>query len=344
MAATVRIRQWPTPVPVDPGETVLDAALAAGVPYPFGCQSGNCGACKSVILSGAVTLEPYSDFALTDEERGQGLVLACRSICESDVEIAWIEGEDLAFHTIRTLACKVAKLERMTHDITAVTLSVEPASLEGGGPFEFTAGQFARVTFAGQPGRDYSMANVPGSAELVFHIRHLPGGAVSGFVAEGLREGAPVTVEGPFGIAHLREAHAGPILAVAGGSGLAPILSIVEAALARGRRGRIHVYFGARDERDVYLETHFQALAARHPNLTHTVVLSQPSGPTARRTGFLHEAIAADFADLDGAKVYAAGPPAMVEALTPVLLARRTRKEDVHADAFYTEADKAKPA
>jgi ferredoxin-NAD(P)+ reductase (naphthalene dioxygenase ferredoxin-specific) len=339
MAATVRIRQWPNPVSVAPGETVLDAALAAGVPYPFGCQSGNCGACKSVILSGTVALEPYSDFALTDEERGQGLVLACRSLCESDVEIAWIEGEDLAFHTLRKLACKVAKLERMTHDITAVTLAVE-----SGGPFAFTAGQFARLTFPGQPPRDYSMANVPGTGELVFHIRHLPGGAVSAYVAEGLRAGVPVTVEGPHGVAHLRDAHTGPILAVAGGSGLAPILSIVETALAKGRRGRIHLYFGARDERDVYLEAHLQALAARHPNLACTTVLSQPSAPTQRRTGFLHEAIAADFADLDGAKVYAAGPPVMVDALTPVLLARRARREDVHADAFYTEADKAKPA
>jgi len=337
MAATVRIRQWPTPVLVAPDETVLDAALAAGVPYPFGCQSGNCGACKSVILSGSVALEPYSDFALTDEERGQGLVLACRSLCESDVEIAWIEGEDLAFHTIRKLACKVAKLERMTHDITAVTLAVD-----SGGPFDFTAGQFARVTFPGQPPRDYSMANVPGSADLVFHIRHLPGGAVSAFVATSLRDGMPVTVEGPFGVAHLRDAHTGPILAVAGGSGLAPILSIVEAALAKGRRGRIHLYFGVRDERDVYLEAHLQALAAKHPNFASTVVLSQPSAATRRRTGFLHEAIAADFADLDGAKVYVAGPPAMVDALTPVLLARRARREDVHADAFYTEADKAK--
>jgi ferredoxin-NAD(P)+ reductase (naphthalene dioxygenase ferredoxin-specific) len=337
MVATVRIRQWPTPIGIEPGEAVLDAALAAGVPYPHGCQSGNCGACKSLLISGTVEMTPYSEFALSDEEKGQGLVLACRSMATDDVEIAWIEGEDLAFHAQRRLDCHVDAIDRLTHDITAVTLTID-----SGGPFDFSAGQFARVTFPGQRPRDFSMANRPDAQQLVFHIRHMPGGAVSAYVATQLALGTPVRVEGPSGIAHFREAHAGPILALAGGSGLAPIASIVETALAKGRRGPIHLYFGARDERDVYLEDHFRELAARHPNLTYTVVLSQPDGATTRRTGFLHEAVAHDFADLDGAKAYVAGPPVMVEAMTPVLLQRRMRREDIHADAFYTEAEKAK--
>jgi naphthalene 1,2-dioxygenase ferredoxin reductase component len=339
MVATVRIRQWPTPIGLAPGEAVLDAALAAGVPYPHGCQSGNCGACKSLLLSGAVEMTPYSEFALTDEEKAQGLVLACRSMADDDIEIAWMEGEDLALHALRALDCRVEGLQRLTHDITAVTLAIE-----AGGPFDFTAGQFARVSFPGQKPRDFSMANTPDAGHLVFHIRHMPGGAVSAFVANELRVGMPVQVAGPFGIAHYRDAHTGPILLLAGGSGLAPIASILETALARGRRGPIHLYFGARDERDVYLEERFRALAAEHANLTYTVVLSQPEGPTQRRTGFLHEAVAADFQTLDGAKAYVAGPPVMVEAVTPVLVRRQMRREDIHADAFYTEADKPRAA
>ncbi len=335
MVASIRIRQWPTPIGLEPGQTVLDAALAAGVPYPFGCQSGNCGACKSMLISGSVDLATYSEFALTDEEKAQGLVLACRSMADDDIELAWIEGEDIALHAQRRLDCRVAALDRLTHDITGVTLAIE-----AGGPFTFTAGQFARVTFPGQKTRDYSMASRPDEATLAFHIRHMSGGAVSAYVANELRLGTPVLVEGPNGIAHLKEAHTGPILAIAGGSGLAPIASIVETALAKGRRGPVHLYFGARDERDVYLEDHFRGLAAKHPNLVFHVVLSQPSGPTSRRTGFLHEAVAADFQALDGAKAYVAGPPVMVEAMTPVLVARKMRREDIHADAFYTDADK----
>ena len=337
MVATVRIKQWPKPVALEPGQVVLEAALNAGIPYPFGCQSGNCGACKSMLIEGKVELADYSEFALTDEERAQGLVLACRSMADADIEIAWLEGEDIALHAQRRLDCKVAKLDRLTHDIIGVTLAVEK-----GGPFAFTAGQFARVTFPGQKTRDYSMASRPDQAELVFHIRHMQGGHVSAYVANELEVGTPVTVEGPAGIAHLKEAHTGPIVAIAGGSGLAPIASIVETALHKGRRGPIHLYFGARDEQDVYLEDHFKALSAKHPNLSYHVVLSQASGATQRRTGFLHDAVAADFQSLDGAKAYVAGPPVMIEAVTPVLVAKRMRREDIHADAFYTDADKPK--
>ncbi len=337
MVATVRIKQWPKPVALEPGQVVLEAALNAGIPYPFGCQSGNCGACKSMLIEGKVELADYSEFALTDEERAQGLVLACRSMADADIEIAWLEGEDIALHAQRRLDCKVAKLDRLTHDIIGVTLAIEK-----GGPFVFTAGQFARVTFPGQKTRDYSMASRPDQAELVFHIRHMQGGHVSAYVANELEVGTPVTVEGPAGIAHLKEAHTGPIVAIAGGSGLAPIASIVETALHKGRRGPIHLYFGARDEQDVYLEDHFKALAAKHPNLSYHVVLSQASGATQRRTGFLHDAVAADFQSLDGAKAYVAGPPVMVEAVTPVLVAKKMRREDIHADAFYTDADKPK--
>ena len=337
MVATVRIRQWPTPIALEPGQVVLEAALAAGIPYPFGCQSGNCGACKSMLIEGRVELAEYSEFALTDEEKAQGLVLACRSMSDQDIEIAWLEGEDIALHAQRKPGCKVTALDRLTHDITGVTLAIE-----SGGPFAFTAGQFARVTFPGQKTRDYSMASRPDQPHLVFHIRHMQGGHVSAFVANELKVGMPVTVEGPHGIAHLKEAHTGPILAIAGGSGLAPIASIVETALAKGRRGPVHLYFGARDERDVYLEDHFKTLAAKHPNLKLTVVLSQPAGATQRRTGFLHDAIAADFQTLDGAKAYVAGPPVMVDAVTPVLVRKKMRREDIHADAFYTDADKPK--
>src|SRR5690606_25197698 len=148
-------------------------------------------------------------------------------------------------------------------------------------------------------------------------------------------------VEGPFGSSHLRERHRGPIVAVAGGSGLAPVKAIVEAALAREMPQPILVYYGARDERDVYLEERFRSLAAAHPRLRFTVVLSEPSAPTARRTGLVSEALASDFDDFDGCKAYVAGPPVMVEAVTTVLLNRDIRAEDIHADAFYTEAEKA---
>jgi len=186
------------------------------------------------------------------------------------------------------------------------------------------------------------MANPPDSEELEFHIRLLPGGAVTPYVANKLKRGDTVKVFGPHGTSYLRDRHNGPIVALAGGSGLAPIKSIVETALTLGMTQPIHLYFGVRDERDLYLEDHFKKLAKKHRNLTFVPVLSEPSQATKRRSGFLCDVVRQDFTTLDGAKAYLAGPPVMVETSVAALEALGIRKQDCHADAFYTEADKAK--
>jgi ferredoxin-NAD(P)+ reductase (naphthalene dioxygenase ferredoxin-specific) len=337
LSFVVSIRQHPDPIIVEPGATVLESALAQGVPYPHGCRSGNCGACKSRLEAGEVDLSPYSPYALSDAERADGLILACRAVPWSDAAVSWLEADDVVVHPQRRLACRVAEVAALTHDIKRVRLAIE-----SGGPFTFSAGQYASLRFAGLPPRDYSMANRPDEAVLEFHIRRMGPGSASAYVAEKLAPGEDVIVEGPYGSSWLRDKHAGPIVAVAGGSGLAPVKAIVETALALGLRQPIHLYFGARSERDIYLETHFRSLAERHGNLRYTPVLSQPSGKTSRRVGLVHEVVAADLAELDGAKAYLAGPPAMVEAATTLLVAERgMRRADIHADAFYTEAEKA---
>ncbi|HKW53720.1 MAG TPA: 2Fe-2S iron-sulfur cluster-binding protein [Stellaceae bacterium] len=337
MSFVVSIRQHPDPIAVEPGATVLESALAQGVPYPHGCRSGNCGACKSRLDAGEVELSPYSPYALSDAERADGLILACRAVPWSDAAVSWLDADEVVIHPQRKLICRVAEVAPLTHDIKRLTLAIE-----SGGPFTFSAGQYASLRFEGLPPRDYSMANRPDEATLEFHVRRMGPGSASAYVAEKLKRGDQVIVEGPYGASWLREKHTGPIVAIAGGSGLAPIKSIVETALAQGMRQPIHLYFGARGERDIYLEGHFRALAARHGNLRYTPVLSRPSRDTARRIGFVHEAVAADLADLDGAKAYLAGPPVMVEAATALLAdARGLRRQDIHADAFYTEAEKA---
>jgi len=335
MSFKVRIVPAQRTIDVPTGGTILEAALDAGVGYPFGCQSGNCGACKSHLLKGEVTMEGYSEFALSDEEKARGLILACRAVPWEECEVAWLEEDDLIVHPRRLLACKVAELDDATHDIKRIRLSIE-----SGGPFDFSAGQFASVTFEGCPPRDYSMANVPGTGLIEFHVRRTQGGATSAFVAEKLKVGDPVRVEGPFGASYLRETHRGPIIAVAGGSGLAPIKSIVERALAQAMPQHIYFYFGVRAERDLYMEEHFKALASQHPTLHFVPVLSEGDGLT-RRCGFVHEAVAQDFDEFDGCKAYLAGPPVMVEAATKLFEQRGMRRIDIHADAFYTAAEMA---
>jgi CDP-4-dehydro-6-deoxyglucose reductase/ferredoxin-NAD(P)+ reductase (naphthalene dioxygenase ferredoxin-specific) len=335
MSFKVRIAKAGKTIEVPTGATILWSALDQGVDYPFGCQSGNCGACKSHLVSGEVTMEGYSEFALSDEEKERGLILACRAVPWEDCEVAWLEEDDLIVHPRRVLSCKVVGLDDATHDIKRVRLSVQ-----SGGPFDFSAGQFASVTFDGCAPRDYSMANVPGDPILEFHVRRSVGGTVSKYVAETLKVGDSVRVEGPFGTSYLRESHRGPIVAVAGGSGLAPIKSIVERALAQKLPQHIHLYLGVRTERDLYFHDHFAQLAKQHDTLHFTPVLSEAANG-GYRTGLVHEAVAQDFDELDGCKAYLAGPPVMVEAATKLFERRGMRRIDIHADAFYTAAEMA---
>ena len=335
MTRYVEIRQVGRRIAVPESGTILEAALADGIAYPHGCRSGRCGSCKSRLVSGDVDLLDHSRFALSEEEKAQGLILACRAVPRTDAMVVWLGGdEENASHPRRRLNCRVTAIEDATHDIKHVRLTVI-----GGDPLAFTAGQYARLTFPGAPARDYSMASKPGERELEFHIRQVPGGAATQRVHALLQLGDPVLVEEPFGSSYLRELHAGPILCVAGGSGLAPIKGIVEAAIAHGMKQPIHVYFGARSDRDLYLVDHFESLARRHPNLTFTPVLSDAPSGGSWRTGFVTNAIAKDLQDFDGWKAYVAGPPPMVEAAMQIVTERGLRPEDLHADVFFTPGE-----
>lgn len=327
----VDIRQARVSLEVQEGQTILDAALAAGIPYPHGCRSGRCGSCKSRLIEGEVELLQHSRFALSEEEKADGLILACRAVPQTDAAVAWLgSDDDDAVEAPRRVEAIVSGVDDLTHDIKLVRIS--PVD---GSPLLFTAGQYAQVGFDGVPARSYSMANRHGDDSLEFHIRKVPGGVTSQHVHEALKAGDKLTLEFPLGSSYLRQHHSGPILCIAGGSGLAPIKSIVETALAHGMKQPIHVYFGARGARDLYLVEHFETLADRHNNLSFTAVLSDTQ-VAPHRHGFVTDAVAEDLADFDGWKAYVAGPPPMVDAAMAMAFARGLRPEDMHADVFFT--------
>lgn len=327
----VDVRQARNGLDVQDGQTVLEAALAAGIAYPHGCRSGRCGSCKSRLIEGKVELLQHSRFALTDAEKAAGLILACRALPRTDAAVAWLgSDDDDALQPSQRREGVVTHLEDLTHDIKLVRVT-----FENGTPLVFAAGQYAQVGFNGVPARSYSMANWHGDDGLEFHIRRVPGGATSEHVHGALKVGDKTTLEFPLGASSLRQHHSGPILCIAGGSGLAPIKAIVEAALAQGMKQPIHLYFGARAERDLYLVEHFEGLAKRHSNFTFAPVLSEGQVKQYRR-GFVTEIVAQDLSVLDGWKAYVAGPPPMVDAAMAVIFARGLRQQDMHADVFFT--------
>lgn len=324
---TIRFEQWPAAIEVRRG-TILDAALAAGVPYPHGCRSGDCGGCKSRLIAGHLARDPCAPEALSREEECRGLFLACRARAKSDLKIAWIAQAACKPLPVRTLKAEVVGLESATHDIKRIRLGIMGARLE------FHAGQYVQLRCTGCPSRPYSMANSPDEGELELHVRRVPGGKVSGYVSESLRLGERVTVEGPFGSAHLRPEHDRPLLLLAGGSGLAPILSILRTISARGYPHPVHLYHGVRDVRDLYDGEELEQLSASGSLSLHWV-LSSSETPGAHRRGLVHEAVAADFHNLSGFDVFVAGPPPMVEAVRNTVCRLGAAAENVYADAFH---------
>lgn len=227
----------------------------------------------------------------------------------------------------RPMSCRVVGLTEATANIRIVRLEVVT-----GGPCHFTAGQYALVTFGDQRPREYSMANCPDDDILEFHVRHASTGGASAYVARQLRIGDAVRVEGPFGQASLRTDHHGPILAIAGGSGVAPIKSIVDTVVRRRLGHEVHVYVGAGKENELYLEEHFRTLAAVHPGVHFVATVAEPTLSTGRRVGTVLDAVAEDLQHCGGMKAYVAGPSAMVEAAFDLLRARGLRPGDFHSD------------
>ena len=221
-------------------------------------------------------------------------------------------------------------IETLAHDIRRVVL--KPAR-----PLEFSPGQYAQLQFTPEHIRPYSMAGMAADATLEFHVRVLAGGRVSGYIANGLRPGDAVRVSGPLGSAYLRTKHEGPVLCVAGGTGLAPILSILRGALAQGMPNPVHLYFGVRSRRDVYGLDWLGDIERRHPAFKLHVVVTSGGDPREQRCGLVTEAIEHDLDSLDGWRAYLCGSPPMVEAATVLARQKGIDPARIYADAFYAQ-------
>lgn len=330
---SVFVRQAERSISVDIGSTILETALQSGIDYPHGCRAGNCGGCKSRLHSGEVELSPYSEFALSAQEYADGFVLACRAVPWSDCEISWCEQDDVAVHPVLDLACQVFDTEKLTPDIVSLKLIITNTDT-----FEFSPGQFVYVEFEGYPRREYSIASFEDNT-LEFYIRKIPDGSVSTFVWDYLESGEKVSVSGPHGNMFFRNQHQGPVLAIAGGSGLSAIQPIVMASIRQNPRRPLRLYHGVRDEPDIYRAEIFENLSHQNVSFEYFPVLSEPRGETALKKGMLSEVLIGELENFSLGKAYLAGPPPMVRSCAEVLKDRGMDAMDIHADPFFTEAD-----
>ena len=314
-------------------ETVLDAALRQGLTMPYGCRNGACGACKGKVVSGEVDHGKTQPHALTEAEKAQGLALFCCASARSDLVLECKEVRSASDIPVKTLPARVAKMERLAPDVMAISLQL-PATER----FLFLTGQYIDILLKDGKRRSFSLANAPhDDALLQLHIRLVPGGLFTEHVFNGMKEKDILRLNGPHGTFFLREESAKPMILLAGGTGFAPIKSIVEHALFTGSKRPMTLYWGNRNHSGLYLDELPRRWAAEHPQLTYVPVLSEPApedGWTGRQ-GLVHEAVMADFPDLSGHQVYVCGAPAMVEAARQDFIARcQLPEEEFFADSF----------
>jgi ferredoxin-NAD(P)+ reductase (naphthalene dioxygenase ferredoxin-specific) len=312
----------------EPGANLLQSLQAAQVPMSYSCMAGRCGTCRCRVIDGEVMEGAGEQRRPLDGS--DSYVLACQTYLTEPCTIEIPEPDEVVVHPARIVKATVAAIEDLTHDIKRLVL--RPAK-----PVEFSPGQYVQLQFTPEHARPYSMAGLAGDGLFEFHVRRVADGRVTGYIADRLRVGDAVKVSGPLGSAYLRRRHDGPMLCVAGGTGLAPILSILRGAVAECMRNPIHLYVGVRSPRDVYGSAWLDHLQREHPRLTVHVVVAAGGDAATQRRGLVTDAIEHDHGDLSGWRAYLCGSPPMVEAAT--LLARRKgiAAAHIHADAFYTQ-------
>ena len=323
-------------------ETILAAAIRSGVGLPYGCKDGACGSCKCKKLSGSVVHGEHQHKALSIEEEEAGYVLTCCARPLTDVVLESRQVTDESAYPIKKLPVRVAALTRASHDVMQVRLQLPAADT-----FRYHAGQYIEFILRDGARRAYSMANAPhtqeGAPGVELHIRHMPGGRFTDHVFNAMKEKEILRVEGPFGSFFLREDSDKPMVFLASGTGFAPIKALIEHMQHKGITRPATLYWGGRRPADLYMDGWIRERLAALPNLRYVPVVSDalPEDGWAGRTGFVHQAVMEDIADLSGYQVYACGAPIVVDSARAAYSAERGLPPDeFYADAFTSEADK----
>ena len=339
MSYTVVIKPSGHSFQVKKDESVLDAALQHGYAIPYGCRNGACGACKGKLLSGDINYGTIKPTTLSEDDIKNGLLVCCQARACSDLTIEIDEVSAAADIEIRIMPTKVHKKEFLADDVVRLFLK-----LPDGERLQFLAGQYVDILLKDGRKRSFSIANAPhDDAYIELHIRHVDGGDFTGYVCDELQEKDILRIEGPHGSFFLREENNRPMIFIAGGTGFAPIKGIIEHILAENVDLPMHLYWGVRDHKDLYLADLAMKWDKHIPNFHFIPVLSEPSDKKSEkmRTGYVHKAILEDFpegfSDFD---VYASGPPVMVNAIFDAFKPNGLTEENYFSDAFEYQTPK----
>ncbi len=328
-------------IDVKDGQTILDAALRAGIYLPHACGQGYCATCKLTVTDGEVDHGTASSFALMDYEREEGKALACCATLESDatVEVEMEVDEDARDIPVRDFHGIVSCIEKLTPTIKGVWIK-----LENDEKIDFQAGQYINFHLPNDLGhRAFSLANSPANgSEIELNIRAVPGGVGTTWIHNELKAGDRVTLSGPYGRFFVHKSAQVPSVFMAGGSGLSSPRSMILDLLEEGSELPITLVYGARNRDELYYHQDFLALAEKHPNFTYLPALSDEPADSdwSGFRGYVNEAAREHFNnDFRGRKAYLCGPPIMIESCIRTLMQGRLFENDIYTEKFFSAAD-----
>lgn len=327
-----------TSIQVEENDTVLRAALRAGLGFPYECNSGGCGGCHFQLLEGEVRDRWPEAPGLSEQARSAGRHLACQSEITGNcnIKVRLKPAFQPAILPAQTKARLVAK--------RAITSDMAEYSFQTKGPAGFIPGQYAMLKIPGVDSeRAYSMANLPNPEGIWnFVIKEVPGGAASTSLAHDLQIDDIIDLDGPFGMAYFKAESPRDIVCIAGGSGLSPILSILRAALQdpESRDKKIHFFYGARTVEGLCLEYLRNSDLQIDDRVTFTPVLSEaaPDDQWPGAISYVHEAVKGWLGEIEDPKAfeyYLCGPPLMADAVQNLLiLDHALPSSQLHYDRF----------
>ncbi|WP_295763491.1 CDP-6-deoxy-delta-3,4-glucoseen reductase [Undibacterium sp.] len=322
----------------DADETILAAALRAGVGLPYGCKNGACGSCKGKVIAGQVTHGSHQQKALSDTEEAQGAALFCCAVPHSDLNIEIREIQGSEEFPLKKMPSRIAKMEKLSEDVMLIALQL-PANER----LQYRAGQYIEFMLKDGKRRSYSMANAPHiDGQITLHLRHMPGGVFTDQVFSTMKERDILRFEGPQGSFFLREDTEKPIILLASGTGFAPIKALMEHLIDLQSTRPVTLYWGGRRPQDLYMHALCQEWARSLSNFNYVPVISDalPEDLWSGRSGFVHQAVMADYADLSGYQVYACGAPIVVDSAKRDFIAQcQLPADEFYADSFTSEAD-----
>jgi len=321
--------------PCEANETVLDAALKQGVALSYGCKNGLCGSCKGQLISGQISYADGQPDGISNEEVRDGDVLFCKAIPLSDLSIrVKVVRQDQVIQ-VKKLPARVKQVTHLSDDV--IRLILQLPAIE---PFNFKAGQWINFILKDGKKRAFSIANAPNEQnELELQIRHALGGVFTDYVFNNMQVGAVLQIEGPHGTFYYQQDE-NAILLVAGGTGFAPIKGILEQVLENKPDYPIHLFWGLRTEKDLYLQDLIKQWTDQH-GIQYTPVLSEPgeNHQWDGKTGYVHEAVLQQYPKLSEFSVYMAGPPQMIESCKKAFTAAGLDDNRLYYDSFDYSTD-----